>query len=77
MERRKGFTLVETLAYTFIMSLVLAGIYTMIVYYRNVSGTEQSRLRAQQESRFLLTQLANELKDAGSILTLSHTESPR
>ena len=73
MERRKGFTLVETLAYVFIMSLVLAGIYTMIVYYRNVSGTEQSRLRAQQESRFLLTQLANELKDAGSILTLSHT----
>lgn len=71
--RKKGFTLLEVLVYTALMAFILAGLYTMIIYYKNVSSTEQSRVRLMQESRFVLSNLSEELKDAGAVLTLLNT----
>ncbi len=71
--RDRGFTLMEALVYTAMMAFILAGLYTMIIYYKNVSSTEQSRVRLMQESRFVLSNLSEELKDAGAVLTLLNT----
>jgi hypothetical protein len=75
MINKKGFSLVEALVYTFILAIVLAGLYSMIIYYRNLETTEQARVRMQQESRFILSDLMIALKDAGSVLTLENTGS--
>ncbi|MCP5053372.1 MAG: hypothetical protein GY940_39775, partial [bacterium] len=45
----------------------------MIEYYGDVTKNEQSRVRLQQESRFMSSSFASELKEAGSVLTLAHT----
>ena len=71
--KKRGFTLIEALVYTAMMAFILAGLYTMIIYYKNVSTTEQSRVRLMQESRFVLSNLSEELKDAGAVLTLLNT----
>ncbi len=73
MRKNKGFTIVEALVYTAMMAFILGGLYTMIIYYKNVSTTEQSRVRLIQESRFVLSNLSEELKDAGAVLTLLNT----
>ncbi len=75
MINKKGFTLVEALVYMFILAIVLAGLYSMIIYYRNVETTEQARVRRQQESRFTLSEFSTDLKDAGAVLTLENTGS--
>ncbi len=72
---KKGFSLMEAMVYTFILAIVLAGLYTMIIYYRNVESTEQARVRMQQESRFVLSDFMLALKDAGAVLTLENTGS--
>ena len=73
MRRKNGFTLIEALVYTAMLAFILAGLYTMIIYYKNVSSTEQARVRLMQESRFVLSNLSEELKDAGAVLTLLNT----
>ncbi len=72
---KKGYTLIEALVYTLMMAFILVGLYTMIIYYKNVSATEQARVRLIQESRFVLSNLSEELKDAGAVLTLLNTGS--
>lgn len=73
MLHRKGFTLVETMVVAVIMILIMSSIYMMIMYYRDVAGTEQARVRQTQESRYLTSVFSSELKNAGSVITLSNT----
>jgi prepilin-type N-terminal cleavage/methylation domain-containing protein len=75
MSARKGFTLVETMVVMVIMVLVMSSIYMMILYYRDVAGTEQARVRQTQESRYLLSVFSSELKNAGAVMTLVNTGS--
>ncbi len=73
MKNRKGFTLVESMVVMIIMALVMSAIYMMIMYYRDVAGTEQARVRQTQESRYLLSVFSSELKNAGAVMTLVNT----
>ena len=73
MNRRKGFSLVEALVVMVLMILIMSAIYMMIMYYRDVSGTEQARVRQTQESRYLLSVFSSELKNAGAVMTLVNT----
>ena len=73
MSARKGFTLVETMVVLVIMVLVMSSIYMMILYYRDVAGTEQARVRQTQESRYLLSTFSSEVKNAGAVMTLVNT----
>ncbi len=73
MKNRKGFTLVESMVAMIIMILVMSSIYMMIMYYRDVAGTEQARVRQTQESRFLLSVFSSEVKNAGAVMTLTNT----
>ena len=73
MKNERGFTLVETMVSTALVLVIMGSLYMMIIFYRNLSHSEQSRVRLQQESRFLLASLAANLKNAGSVLTLAHT----
>jgi prepilin-type N-terminal cleavage/methylation domain-containing protein len=70
---RKGFTLIETLITMSVFLIVLSGVYMMVVHYGDVSRSEHSRLRMQQESRFLLSNFASEVKNAGAVLTIAFT----
>ncbi len=69
MKEEKGFSLIEMLITASVFLVVLAGVYTMVFHYADVSRTEQSRRRMQQESRFLTSHFASELKNAGAALT--------
>jgi len=73
MRRERGFTLIESMISTALVLVIMGSLYMMIIFYRNLSHSEQSRVRLQQESRFLLSSLAADLKNAGSVLTLAHT----
>ena len=73
MNRRKGFSLVESMVVLVLMMLIMSSVYMMIMYYRDVSGTEQARVRQTQESRFLLSIFSTELKNAGAVMTLVNT----
>ncbi len=70
---RKGFSLLETMVTMSLFFIILAGVYTMIEHYGNVTKNEHSRMRLQQESRFMASTFADELKEAGAVLTLAHT----
>jgi prepilin-type N-terminal cleavage/methylation domain-containing protein len=73
MDRRKGFSLVEAMVVVVLMVLIMSAIYLMIMYYRDVSGTEQARVRQTQESRYLLSVFSSEIKNAGAVMTLVNT----
>lgn len=73
LKNRKGFSLLETLVTMSVFLIVLSGVYVMVVHYGEVSRTEHSRLRMQQESRFLMSNFASEVKNAGSVLTVAFT----
>ncbi|MCJ7526038.1 MAG: prepilin-type N-terminal cleavage/methylation domain-containing protein [Candidatus Aminicenantes bacterium] len=73
MNSRKGFSLVEAMVVVVLMVLIMSSVYMMIMYYRDVSGTEQARVRQTQESRFLLSIFSSELKNAGAVMTLVNT----
>lgn len=75
MDQRKGFSLVEAMVVVVLMVMIMSSIYMMIMYYRDVSGTEQARVRQTQESRYLLSVFSSELKNAGSVMTLANTGS--
>ncbi|MCP5107962.1 MAG: hypothetical protein GY950_31525 [bacterium] len=68
---RKGFTLLESLVTMSLFFIVLGSVYVMVVHYGEVANKEHSRLRMQQESRFMMTQFVTELKNAGAILNTS------
>jgi hypothetical protein len=74
MQNEKGFSLIEALVTSSVFLVVLAGVYLMVFHYADVSRTEQSRRRMQQETRFLTSHFADELKNAGSVLALTDTD---
>lgn len=73
MNSEKGFSLLELMITTTIFLIVLLGVYTMVSHFANTSRTENSRLRMQQETRYLTNNFAAELKNAGSVMTLANT----
>jgi prepilin-type N-terminal cleavage/methylation domain-containing protein len=70
---QKGFTLIETIITMSLFLVILSGVYLMIQHYGDVSKTEHSRITMQQESRYMVSAFADELKEAGAVLTLAHT----
>lgn len=73
LKNREGFSLIEMLITTAVFVIVLSGVYLMVIHYGDVSRTEHSRLRMQQEARFLLSNFASEVKSAGAVLTVTFT----
>ena len=69
IKNEEGFSLVETMITMALFFVVLGSVYTMVVHYGNVSRTENSRIRMQQESRYLMTNFTQEIQDAGAIIT--------
>jgi len=72
-QRQKGFTLIETIITMSLFLVILSGVYMMIQHYGDVSKTEHSRITMQQESRYMVSSFADEIKEAGAVLTLAHT----
>lgn len=74
-KEENGFTLIEMLVSTMLLVLIMYSVFMMIDFQMEFSKTQQAQTRLQQESRFLLTSFAADLKNAGAILTLAHTGS--
>lgn len=72
-QQQKGFTLIETIVTMSLFFVILFGVYVMIQHYGDVSKTEHSRMTMQQESRYMVSAFADEIKEAGAVLTLTHT----
>lgn len=68
-----GFSLVELMITMSLFFVILFSVYTLISHYANATRTEQARIKMQQESRYMMAAFAQELKEAGSVLTLAHT----
>ncbi len=73
MKGKKGVTMVEMLIYLVIMGLVLTSLYGMLIYYKRALKLEESRIKIQQQARYLLTSFTSIIKDAGAMLTLANT----
>ncbi|HLP61883.1 MAG TPA: prepilin-type N-terminal cleavage/methylation domain-containing protein [Candidatus Deferrimicrobium sp.] len=69
MKNEQGFSLIETMITMALFFIVLGSVYTMVIHYGNVSRTENSRIRMQQESRYMMTNFTQEIQDAGAVLT--------
>lgn len=76
MKNEKGFSLVETMVTMALFFVVLGSVYSMVIHYGNVSRTENSRIRMQQESRYMMTNFTQEIQDAGAVLTAMGLERP-
>jgi prepilin-type N-terminal cleavage/methylation domain-containing protein len=72
---QNGFTLIETMITMSLFFVILFSVYVMIQHYGEVSKTEHSRLKLQQESRYMVSSFSDEIKEAGAVLTLSHTSA--
>jgi hypothetical protein len=70
---QSGFSLIETLVTMTMFFFILYGVYAMISHYGAVTQTEHSRIRMQQESRYLMASFASEIKEAGAVLTMAGT----
>ncbi|NIO84453.1 MAG: hypothetical protein GTN53_28415, partial [Candidatus Aminicenantes bacterium] len=70
---QSGFSLIETLVTMTMFFFILYGVYAMISHYGDVTRTEHSRIRMQQESRYLMASFTGEIKEAGAVLTLANT----
>jgi prepilin-type N-terminal cleavage/methylation domain-containing protein len=74
MKRRQaGFSLIELLVTMAVFTIIMISVYMLILHYGDATKTEQARIKVQQENRFISSVFSEELKDAGSVLTLSHT----
>lgn len=73
LKDQKGFSLVEMMVSMGLFLVVLSGVYVMVVHYGEVSRTEHSRLRMQQETRFLMGPFASDVQNAGAVLTITFT----
>ncbi|MCU0285479.1 MAG: prepilin-type N-terminal cleavage/methylation domain-containing protein [Acidobacteria bacterium] len=73
MKNKQGFSLIETMVTMALFFVVLGTVYTMVLHYSDVSRTEHSRIRMEQESRFMMSNFTQEIQDAGAILTLANT----
>lgn len=74
-QAEKGFTLIETMVTMSLFFFILFGVYAMILHYGDVTKTEHSRMTMQQESRYMVSSFGDEVKEAGAVLTLSHTSA--
>ena len=72
---QSGFSLIETLVTMTMFFFILYGVYAMISHYGAVTQTEHSRIRMQQESRYLMASFASEIKEAGALLTLADMQT--
>ena len=52
---RRGFSLLEMVVVMALLSVIMSGLYFMIIYFGNVSNTEHSRVRLQLEASFILS----------------------
>jgi len=73
MKHQKGFSMIEVLITASVLLMVLLVIYDMALYHGEISKTENSNIRLQQEARFLLSSFATEIKNSGAIITLADT----
>ncbi|MGE5341187.1 MAG: PilW family protein [Candidatus Omnitrophota bacterium] len=65
-----GFSLIETMITMALFFIIMWGVYAMILQYGDLTRTEQSRIKLQQDTRFMETFFTDELKNAGAVLTL-------
>ncbi len=72
---QSGFSLIETLVTMTMFFFILYGVFALISHYGDVTSTEHSRIRMQQESRYLMASFTGEIKEAGAVLTLANTPS--
>jgi hypothetical protein len=75
MKNEKGISLIETLIVSTLMLVVLGSAFGMIIHFGNAQKTELAKTRLSEESRFMFNAFAEELKDAGAMLTLAHSNS--
>lgn len=73
MKNKRGFSVVELLVTMTLFIIILIPVLDMIIRYGHFSKAEHSRIRLQQESRFMLGSFAAELKNAGAVLSLANT----
>ena len=66
----RGFSLVEVMLTMLVFFVILFGVYSMVSQFTQVTRTENARERMVQESRFLMGMFADDLKGAGSVITL-------
>ena len=71
---RRGFSLLEMVVVMALLSVIMSGLYFMIIYFGNVSKTEHSRVRLQQEARFILSSFTSELKNAGAVISVANSD---
>jgi len=75
IKNNKGFSLLELLISSVATLIIMGSVFTILIAFSQKSSDEQSRVRQIQESRFLLNVLSSELKNAGSIITLTNSGS--
>lgn len=72
---RKGSSLLELVMVLAIGLIIIAAALMTIQHTGQVQRTEYARNRVISESRFILNTFAQEVKDAGGILTMTNTSS--
>lgn len=70
-KKPKGFSLLEVMVSMSLFLIVLGGVYVMINHYSTSAQIENSRIRMQQEARYLTSHFAQELKDAGAVISVA------
>ena len=75
MLNEKGISLVETLIVATLMLVVLSTAFLLIVHFGDAQRTQLAQTRLSEESRFMFNAFADQLKDAGAILTLAHSNT--
>lgn len=75
LENNRGFSLIELLISSTATLIIMSSVFTILIAFSQKSRDEQSGVRQIQESRFLLNILSSELKNAGSIITLTSSGS--
>ena len=71
----KGFTLMEMIVASSILLIIVASIYALIIRTQHTHLTEGRRLDMNQAARALEVLLYDNLRSAGSVLSLLHTPS--
>jgi len=73
MRHERGFSLIEMLITMVVFTIIALPVVNLILNFGEFTETENARIRQQQESRYIFSSFATELKDAGAILTLANT----
>ncbi len=73
-QKEAGFSIIEMMVTMMIFFFILWGLYSMVSQYGQTTRTEQARVRLSQESRGFIGFFSEELKKAGSALTITYTQ---